>query len=147
MKYISFVMAAFMFAAASCGNHAENSGKAITYPFTYIDTKKEEAGNGSYDEMLLYSCGNNPSPDTLKMFCAEKKKEFTTGDFHVIAFFDGRENAVFSKFPITAFYGGDEVPMKHIKAQYTFNRSNGYSKLTCYQNNAYESAPNTFDIP
>lgn len=119
---------------------------AIEYPFAYIDTKKEVRKNdNNYNEMLLYSCGEKPNHDTLQMFCLEKKKEFTDGVFHIITFFDKQVN---SKFPINPITGGymDEMPAKHIKAIYTYNKSNGYSKLDFYEKNSWESTPVTTEI-
>ncbi len=120
------------------------SQKAIEYPFVYIDRKKEDEVAG-YNEMLLYECGAQPNPDTLRMFCADKKKEFSDGIFHIIVFFDKKQNAVFPNNPVTAFYI-DEKPMKHIKAAYTYNRLNGYSKLECYSKNSYQSVAQEIEI-
>ena len=88
--------------------------------------------------MLLYTCGDKPNLDTLKLFCAEKKTEFTDGIFHIVVFFDKKENATFPNNPVTALYIEDK-PMKHIKAVYTFNKANGYSQLDFYEKNSFES--------
>ena len=118
----------------------------INFPFEYIDSKKEIRNNdNSYNEMILYACGSKPNIDTLKMFCAIKKKEFTDGVFHIIVFFDKKNNAAFPNNPVTAFYT-DEKPSKNIKAIYTFNRVNGYSKLDYYDKNYWESAAQQINI-
>ena len=131
----------------SCNNNAETktsqtqpkAEKKIEYPFSYVDTRKEDRKNdNSYNEMLLYTCGDKPNLDTLKLFCAEKKTEFTDGIFHIVVFFDKKENATFPNNPVTALYIEDK-PMKHIKAVYTFNKANGYSQLDFYEKNSFES--------
>jgi hypothetical protein len=137
----------------SCNNNVKSKTKAdsstpnaIEYPFAYIDTKKEVRKNdNNYNEMLLYACGEKPSHDTLQMFCLEKKKEFTDGVFHIIAFFDKQVNSKFPTNPITGGYM-DEIPARHIKAIYTYNRVNGYSKLDYYEKNSWEGTPVTTEI-
>lgn len=96
--------------------------------------------------MQLYTITNDINIDTLKMFCIEKKDDFTKGVFHYIVFFDSKENAVFPSNPFTAFYGTDENAMKHIKAYYEFNRLNGYSELRIYEKNSFESPATTIKL-
>lgn len=132
----------------SCSNNSETktdttqteTAKKIDFPFSYVDTRKEDRKNdNSYNEMLLYTCGDKPSLDTLKLFCTEKKNEFKDGVFHIIVFFDKKQNATFPNNPVTALYIEDK-PMKHIKAIYTFNKANGYSQLDFYEKNSFESS-------
>jgi hypothetical protein len=132
----------------SCSNNSEtktattqtDTAKKIDFPFSYVDTRKEDRKNdNSYNEMLLYTCGDKPSLDTLKLFCTEKKNEFKDGVFHIIIFFDKKQNATFPNNPVTALYIEDK-PMKHIKAIYTFNKANGYSQLDFYEKNSFESS-------
>jgi hypothetical protein len=140
----------------SCGNNKEpktevasfttETPKLVNYPFNYVNTKKEARKlDDSYNEMILFTCGNKPSLDTLKMFCVDKKQEFTDGIFHIVVFFDNKENAIFPSNPITGGYM-DEKPSKHIKAIYTYNKANGYSKLDYYEKNYWESSPQTTKI-
>lgn len=137
----------------SCGNEKKptpeltNVGQSkINYPFKYIDTRKEMWKDGSnYNEMLLFTCGNKPSLDTLQLFCSSKKKDFRDGVFHIVVFFDKKENAKFTTNPVTALYI-DEKPSKHIKAIYTYNKVNGYSKLDYYEKNSWESPAITSEI-
>lgn len=70
----------------------------------------------------------------------------TDGTFHYIVFFDAKDNATFPNNPMTAFYGIDEEPQKHIKAYYEYNRLNGYSKLHVYETNSWESIATTYDL-
>lgn len=150
---IAFIVTAFI---SSCGDSntaktettsiTSETQKPIEYPFALVDTKKEDRKNdNSYNEMLLFTCGEKPNLDTLQMFCADKKKEFTDGVFHIVVFFDKKENAKFPNNPVTAGYM-DEKPAKHIKALYTFNRVNGYSKLDYYDKNSWESTAKTIEI-
>lgn len=117
----------------------------INYPYTFIDTKTEKGGDYE-NSMELYTISDKPNIDTLKMFCAEKKESFSSGAFHYIVFFDSKDNASFPNNPFTAFYGIDEKPMKHIKAYYTYNKVNGYSKLNVYEKNSYESSATVIDL-
>lgn len=121
----------------SCGNPQPVSN----YPYQYIETKQEES-----NEMLLFAYNDSIHPAVLKKFCKEKKDSFKSGIFHFIVIFDKKENASFPKNPLTAMYGMDKDVLMHIRATYTFNKLNGYSKLTVYEKNAYESAPVVSDI-
>lgn len=112
------------------------------YPYQYIETKREES-----NEMLLFAYNDSLHPATLQQFCKERKEGFKSGFFHFIVIFDKKENATFPKNPLTAMYGMDKDALMHIRAIYTFNKLNGYSKLTMYEKNAYESAPVVTDIP
>jgi len=96
--------------------------------------------------MELYTVENEINIDTLKMFCLEKKNDFTNGVFHYIIFFDQKENAVFPSNPFTALYGTDENTMKHIKAYYEYNRMNGYSQLNVFEKNSFESPATTIKL-
>lgn len=106
------------------------STQQVIYPYDFINTKSEKNA-----EMLLYSCGDKPNTDTLVMFCKSKKKDFQNGAFHFIVFFDQKGNASFPNNPLTGGHN-DEEQLKHIKAIYTYNYVNGYSKI-----NAYEEMP------
>jgi hypothetical protein len=108
----------------------------------------EWGGNTMENEMELYTTPDTMNLDTLKMFCIEKKDEWSSEDklFHYLVFFDSKDNAVFPNNPMTAFYGIEEEPKIHIRAYYEYNRVNGYSKLTFYEENSWESSPITFDL-
>ncbi len=110
------------------------------FPYEQLNSKKEENA-----EMILYSCGANPNVDTLIMFCKSKKEDFQNGAFHFLVFFDDKKNASFPNNPLTAGHN-DEEQLKHIKAVYTYNHLNGYSKLATYEDNAWESKSNETDI-
>ncbi len=107
------------------------------FPFAFIDSKSETVGD-NINSMELYVIPENFSTDTLKMFCQSKKESFNNGTFHYVVFFDNKENAVFPNNPLTAFYGMDEEPQKHIKAYYLYNKKNGFSKLYIYDTNSWE---------
>jgi hypothetical protein len=95
---------------------------------------------------MLYISGSKINIDTLKMFCKMKKDSITDGYFHIITFFVDKKHARFTKYPITSMYGMDADPARYIKADYTYNRINGYSKLTVYDKNRWESKPIEYDI-
>lgn len=116
------------------------SDQKVNYPYDFVQTKAEND-----NDMLLYSCGDKPNADTLAMFCRDKKKEFSSGTFHFVVFFDQKSNATFPNNPLTAGHN-DEEQLKHIKAVYTYNRLNGYSKLATYEANAWESKSSETDI-
>lgn len=119
---------------------SEVASTSLTFPYKYVRTKREVRENDeSYNEMTLYVCGKNVNIDTLKMFCKLKKDSISDGVFHIITFFDDRKHALFTKYPVTAMYGTEEGLLKHIKADYTYNTANGYSKLTVYEDNMWVS--------
>ena len=109
--------------------------RRIDYPYTFINQKTENGTN----TMELYTVPAALNIDTLKMFCLNKKGTISSGTFHYLVFFDAKENAVFPNNPITALYGLDEEPQKHIKAYYIYNRLNGFSELNVYESNSWES--------
>lgn len=111
----------------------------------YLKTKKEKSGN-LYDEIFLYSVGDKPNFEEIKKFCITQKSTFKDGSFHVLMFFDKKENADFPSYPISAVPGLDEKNLIHIKAYYTFNFQNGYSMLSTYEENAWTSKVVDFKI-
>jgi hypothetical protein len=146
-----------IFGSCDSSNHSSSSenqdpsnnrtGSVVQYPYKYISNKREIRQNDeSYNEMTLYVCGNHLSIDTLKMFCKSKRDSISDGVFHIITFFDDEKYAKFTKYPITSMFGVDKLPARHIKADYTFNRDNGYSKLTVYEKNSWDSKAQEFDV-
>jgi len=111
-----------------------------------VARSKTEAAGNNMNKMELFTTPDNLNIDTLKMFCKDKKGDMTSGTFHYLVFFDSKGNAVFPNNPMTAFYGMDEEPQKHIRAYYEYNRLNGYSKLHVYETNSWESKATTFDL-
>ncbi len=112
-----------------------SANREIEYPFTFVGKKTERGEN----TMELCTIDSNPNMETLKKFCLHKKQDFSSGMFHYVVFFDAEENAVFPNSPFTTLYGMEEEPKKHIKAIYEFNTINGYSELSFYEVNAWES--------
>lgn len=154
MKKIKLIAICFVINIVlnSCGNgNKKNSEEVVLnetkteFPYTYLETKKEDTNDNNYNEMLLYTCGEKPDLENLKLFCTEKKAEFNDGIFHFIVFFDKKENAKFPNNPVTALFMEDSE-LKHIKAVYTLNNLNGYSKLDFYEKNNFESPAKSFDI-
>lgn len=109
--------------------------------FNYLKSKKIGRTDGASDYIHLYECGDNPDILNLIDFCKEDKKQKENQFFFVLAFFDSAENSGFPTDPISAGYGDDVNLLRHIKALYTYNQVNGYSKLAYYDDNAYESTP------
>jgi hypothetical protein len=115
------------------------------FSYKYIKSKQENTTQG-INKMDLYYFSGDMLIDTVKTICIKKQREWVSGASYYIVFFDDKKNAVFPNNPFSAFYGIDEKPLKHIRAYYEFNRLNGYSKLTMYGENAYESPAVTYDL-
>lgn len=151
MKQAFLLLGFLVLIATSCSTETEGETKEetkkeeFTYPYEFINSKSELDGS-DVNEMELFAYSGEISIDTLKMFCKEKKQKFTTGVFYYIVIFDKKENAVFPNNPMTAFYGMDEEPQKHIRAYYEYNRLNGYSKLNFYEKSSWESSAKSHDI-
>ena len=96
--------------------------------------------------MDLYAFNGIINLDTLKVFCKSQKEKQDNLNSYMLVIFDGKENAGFPTTPLTAMFGMEEDRLKHIRAFYTFNLFNGYSKLELYQTNAWESKSKSEDI-
>ena len=96
--------------------------------------------------MDLYVYAENLNLDKLKALCKENKQKANSGKFYFLVVFDSQENAAFPVDPFTAAYGLEDAKLKHIKAIYTYNRLNDYSKLDYYDTNAWESVAKSVDI-
>jgi hypothetical protein len=114
----------------------------IEYPFEFVDTKSESIGN----KMDLYAPLDKLNLQMLKALCKEQKESWQRPGFYFLVVFDNKENAVFPRNPFTAWYGVDETPQKHIIALFEYNASNGYSNLTVYSENMWESSPVSIKI-
>jgi len=115
------------------------------YPFELINSKTEAIG-GKTNKMDLYAPIGELNVEMLKALCKDQKDNWTDGAFYYLVIFDKKESAVFPNNPFTALYGIDEEPQKHIRAVFEYNRLNGYSKLTSYSENMWESSPKTINI-
>jgi len=122
----------FIFSSAKSEN--DNSYK-------FIKTKFEIITSTNIHKMDLYTYINKFDINSLKKLCKIKKSQFTSGVFYFLVVFDNEENATFPKYPFTADFALEKEVQKHIKAIYTYNRLNGYSKLYYYKKNSYESSP------
>lgn len=144
-KFELLLLLCLLSSITSCESKSPDS-TSTGNAFTYVDTKKEQRKNdNSYNEMILFTVSESPSLEALKLFCKEKKGEFTDGVFHIVVFFDKKENATFPGNPVTGGYM-EENQLKHIKATYTYNKINGYSKLDYYEKNNWESSANVIQI-
>jgi hypothetical protein len=106
-------------------------------PFVFIETGHQEA-----NQMDLYTYTGEFNIEKLKEICLVKKNMLSSGTFYYLVVFDSKETAVFPKTPYTAEYGMEEEAMIHIKAIYAFNRKNGFSELSTYEKNMWESKAN-----
>ena len=138
-----FAIFSLLLLAFSCSTN--NDEKAEKFPYQFVNSKTEIVGNNQ-NKMDLFVHSGDMNIDTLTAFCKSQKNKFKTGTFYYVVIFDSKENAVFPNNPLTAEYGMDEEPQKHIRAFYTYNKLNGYSKLNYYEKNKWESTANTIDI-
>lgn len=111
----------------------------------FIGGKYEKVGN-NVNSMALAAEFAILDLEYLKDLCKEIKEDVDEGLFYFLVVFDYEENAVFPKTPLTALYGDEEEPQKHIKAIYQYNRINGYSVLTTYEKNKWESVAVEYKI-
>jgi len=138
-KKILFAIFSLLLIVISCSTNNEVEEK---FPYQFVDTKSETEGNNQ-NKMDLFAYSGDLNIDTLKAFCKSQRNKFETGTFYYVVIFDSKENAVFPNNPLTAEYGIDEEPQKHIRAFYTYNKLNEYSKLDYYEKNKWESTANT----
>ncbi|RRQ45190.1 hypothetical protein [Chryseobacterium sp. SC28] len=134
----------------SCGDNnkktsVETSEKPTTSKIQKIDAKKEDRNDGTFNQMILFSVDSTATIGELKRFCSENKSEYSTGYFEILVFFTDKSSAKFPENPVTGGFMEDS-DLKKIKAIYTINNTNGYSKLDFYEKNAFESRPNSIDI-
>jgi hypothetical protein len=115
------------------------------FSYKFIKSKQEHTTQG-INKMDLYYFSGDMLIDTVKTICIKKQREWVSGASYYIVFFDNKKNVIFPNNPFSAFYGIDEKPLKHIRAYYEYNRLNGYSKLTMYGENAYESPAVMYDL-
>ena len=136
-------MAIFLLIALGSVDTDEETTK-VNYPYEFVNSKTEKTGN-NINKMDLYAIKDIVQIDTLKMFCQKQKRDWKNGAFYFVVFFDDKSNAVFPNNPLTALHN-EEKALRHIKAVYTYNRINGYSKLNIYKRNAWESVAQEIDI-
>jgi len=157
---ISIIILFFLFSCSNSNQSAvtdsKNNQSAVTesakdnkvklkFPYEFLDSKMETENN-SKNKMDLYAYSGNLNLDTLSEFCKNQKAKFESGTFYYLVIFDKKVNAGFPKNPFSAAYGVDEEHLKHIRAYYTFNRLNNFSKLDYYEKNQWESSAKTVDI-
>lgn len=116
----------------------------MDFPFQLVDQKYQSPGQ-NLNKMELYIPTGDIEVEALKQFCLSKKTWARFDDFYFMVLFDKAENAAFPQTPFTAAYS-DEQPQKYIKAHYTLNSLNGYSKLHLYEKNKWESIAQEFEI-
>ncbi|MFC0425273.1 hypothetical protein [Chryseobacterium scophthalmum] len=110
-----------------------------------IDSKQEIRNDGNYNQMTLFEVREDISLEQIKSYCSSVKPNYSNGYFQIFVFFKKPNSARFPDNPVTALHN-DENDSKNIKAVYTINNINGYSKLDYYEKNKWESLAQTFDI-
>jgi len=110
-----------------------------------IDSKQELRNDGNFNQMTLFEVNKEISLEQLKDYCSSVKPSYTDGYFQILVFFKKPNTARFPDNPITGIYM-EEKDSKNIKAIYTINNINGYSKLNYYEKNNWESLVQTVNI-
>lgn len=110
-----------------------------------IDSKQEIRNDGDYNQMTLFEVKEDISLEQIRNYCSSVKPNYSNGYFQILVFFKKPNSARFPDNPVTALHN-DEKDSKNIKAVYTINNINGYSKLDYYEKNKWESLAQTFDI-
>ena len=110
-----------------------------------LKEKRESRNDGEFNQMTLFVVDSSITLDELKEFCITHKADYSDGYFQILVFFKDRKS---SRFPDNPLTGGflDEADLTKIKAVYTLNNTNGYSKLDYYEKDSYVSHPNSIDI-
>jgi len=110
-----------------------------------IDSKQEIRNDGDYNQMTLFEVKEDISLEQIKSYCSSVKPNYNNGYFQILVFFIKPNSARFPDNPLTALHN-DEKDSKNIKAVYTINNINGYSKLDYYENNSFESLAQSIEI-
>ena len=110
-----------------------------------IDSKQEIRNDGNYNQMTLFEVKEDISLEQIKSYCSSVKPNYNNGYFQILVFFKKPNSARFPDNPLTALHN-DEKDSKNIKAVYTINNINGYSKLDYYENNSFESLAQSIEI-
>ncbi len=110
-----------------------------------IDTKKEIRSDGNFNQITLFKVDDTINLEELKNYCSEVKPDYQHGYFQILVFFKKADAARFPDNPVTGMYLEDE-DLKNIKATYTINNINGYSKLDYYEKNSLESLTQSIEI-
>ena len=115
--------------------------------FEFVARKSENAGAVSGGAIMeLYAFSGELDEDALVRFLLRKKNTSSAKVFHYVVVFDGRENAKFPKSPFSALYGVEEDALSHIRALYSYNRLNGFSKVRYHPKNIWGHSAITIDI-
>ncbi|WPO81890.1 hypothetical protein SD427_14090 [Chryseobacterium sp. JJR-5R] len=111
-----------------------------------IDSKKEiRELDDNFNQMTIFEIDKNTELNQLKHYCSANKSDYTDGYFQILVFFNKPNSARFPDNPITALHN-EEKDLKNIKAVYTINNMNGYSKLSYYEKNKWESLVQIVDV-
>ncbi|MFC5871431.1 hypothetical protein [Chryseobacterium arachidis] len=111
-----------------------------------IDSKQEiRELDGNFNQMTLFEVDKGINLDQLKEYCSTVKPNYSNGYFQILVFFKQPGSARFPNNPLTGLFK-EESDLKNIKAVYTINNINGYSKLDYYEKNEWESLAQTINI-
>jgi hypothetical protein len=140
---ILFLLATFSVITTSCNNPSSQEEKT-SWPYQFVKTKTEQAAYRNVMDLFAFS--GELDLENLKSFCRYQKKNNNAERFYYAVIFDEASNARFPTDPFTARFGLDEKAMKHIRAIYEYNNINGFSELSYYSKNSWESTANQIRI-
>lgn len=144
MKQFSFLLGLVLFLSCSQNTPTSVTVKVLTVPDKYpLLGSNFDSGN----RLLVFEITADQNVDSLVAFCKSYKDFLQSSTVNSdkithFVFFDNKKHYKMTKFPPTSAYSpidGEEELAKRIKATYDFNRINGYSTLTFYDKNSYES--------
>lgn len=132
------------------GNEKEkpkNVNKRQSFPYKFLEAKRDGERQQNLMELFVYK--GEFDVDNLKKFCVQKRRDkgrdMTSEDFYFAVIFDDADHAGFPATPFTKLYRSslelekDTEYLKHIRATYSFNKKNRFSRLWVYEDNAWES--------
>lgn len=120
------------------GWEKERQEKIDNPPYTFHKRKSE----GKH-VMELYVRKEPHDRDALRQLCRDKKKEKPADGIYLLVVFDTKDDATFPTDPITAEFGIEEQPLRHIRAIYVYNHANGYSHLRYSETNLWDGEVKT----
>jgi hypothetical protein len=82
-------------------------------------------------------CGKHDQA-SIEKFIANQEKSFADSQYHVLVFFDNKDNVVYPQLPDPGLYFPEERYLKHIKAIYRFNYRLKRAVLQYYHKNMWD---------
>ncbi len=127
-----------------CGSGStEGADGSASWPYKFVASKTESSGHRNV--MDIFAFAGELDVENMKGFCRARHRKSIAQAFYYVVVFDDAINAGFPSVPFTA-WGADKALALHVRAVCEFNRLNGYSKLTYYENNSWESSGSSVDL-